>query len=114
MNEIGNAIRRYRDEHGLVQAEFAQSIGISGSMLSAIELGRSQMTPHQIARLQGAHPQLWHTLAHIKLNEFARELGIDESSSDIPMPSLKAADLYQARELIERMIRDVEGGGDGH
>lgn len=102
--EIGEIVRRYRIGRGILQADFAADVGVTGSMLSAIELGRSRMTPAQIARLRAAHPELWESVARMKLAETAREVGLDPEQLPAHLAEPDLEDLVAVQELVSRII----------
>lgn len=49
--EIGERIRRYREEHGLSQKQMAEQIGVTPSRLCRYEKGTEMPSSHTLARI---------------------------------------------------------------
>ena len=55
---LGKELRDYRIEHGYLQKEIAETLGISASLLSRIERGKREVTVEEERKILELFPEL--------------------------------------------------------
>ena len=55
---LGKELRDYRKEHGYLQKEIAETLGISASLLSRIERGKREVTVEEERKILELFPEL--------------------------------------------------------
>jgi len=101
--QIGEAVRRFRRAQDMTQAKFARALGLSGSLISHIELGYGSMTFEQIARLKDVFPELHREVAAIKLAEVRQQLGLQPDEGEPSTEQLRAA-----LEAVKRAVGGLD------
>ena len=82
---LGDAVRRFRDEQKITQRDLADVLGMTPSNVGEIERGGITMRSDLIGKLRGVYPELWKTLAAIRIKEERQALGIDDANEgEIP------------------------------
>lgn len=109
---LGEAVRRFRDEHRITQRDLADVLGMTPSNVGEIERGGITMRSDLIGKLRGTYPELWKTLAAIRIDEERRALGIDTAApGEIPESAiLILRKVYQeVGKEIERLEQEPSG-----
>ncbi len=104
--EIGDKIRQYREEMGYTQKELAQAIGVSQSVVSAIECNRAQINDEIIDSLlkaldipAGEKIRLYREARGISQIEFAKMVGTNPSF----LSNIETGEVTLSKTMSERI-----------